>query len=93
MADTAGVTPSDDSPKPLDGPAEAAPRKPLNNSWLFPVAGGLFGVYFLVSGALMIREKHGNGPFALLMAAIVVVVAAIAVPLYRTYRAQRAARR
>ena len=104
MADTAGVTsiddnspqPPDSRPQPPDSRAaaspEPAPRKPLNSSWAFTAAGGLFGAYFLISGALMVREKHGNGVFALLVAGILLAVAAFAGLLLRSSRADRAAR-
>ncbi len=92
MADTSGVTSiNNDSATPPDASPEPAARKPLNNSWGFPVVGGLFGAYFLVSGALMLREKHGNGVFALLMAGIVVILGVLGGVLYRTWRASRAA--
>ncbi|MBG0566403.1 hypothetical protein [Actinoplanes aureus] len=98
MADTAEVTAiDDDSEKPQDGAADAspapAPRKSLNSNWALTVAGGLFGTYYLVSGALLLRDKHGNGVFALLMTGIVLVVGLIAVLLFRSYRAERAARK
>jgi len=89
MADTAGVTSNDDAPKP---PAEPA-RKPLNSSWLFTVGGAAIGAYFLISGAFMIRDKHGDGIFTVLMAVIAVLVTVIAVFMFRTYRAERAARK
>lgn len=88
MADTAGVTSNDDTPQQ---PAEPA-RKPLNNSWIFTVGGALIGAYFLINGAFMVRDKHGDGIFALLMAGIIVVVTAVGVLLFRTYRAERATR-
>lgn len=91
------MTANDDSPQPQDGSAEATPeparRKPLNSSWVLTVAAGLFGVYYLVSGALILREKHGNGVFALVMTGIVVVVAVLGGLLLKSYRAERAARK
>ncbi|KHD77882.1 hypothetical protein [Actinoplanes utahensis] len=79
------------SPTPPETPAEP-PRKPANNSWILTAGGGLIGVYFLVNGALMIRDEHGDGIFALLMAGIVVLVTTLAVFMFKTYRAERAPR-
>ncbi|HWS33847.1 MAG TPA: hypothetical protein VN408_14040 [Actinoplanes sp.] len=77
-----------DSPQPADqsGPA---PRKPLNSSWIFPIGGGLIGAYFLINGALGVRETQGNVVFALLMAGIVVIVGVLGTLLFRSYRAER----
>ena len=100
MADTALVTSNDDSLKPQDtptdpapAPAAPAPRKPLTNGWLFPVLGGLVGAYFLISGALGIRETQGNGVFALLVAGIVVLAGAFAAVMFRSYQKERAAKK
>ncbi|MEU4425671.1 hypothetical protein AB0F81_34040 [Actinoplanes sp. NPDC024001] len=76
-----------------DDDSQPARRKPLSSSWALTVAAGLFGTYYLVSGALTLREKYGNGLFALVMAAIVTVVSVIAVMLVKTYRTERAARK
>ena len=96
MADTAGVTSNDDNAaQPATTPADSAPgrapRKAFINSWLFPVAGGLCGAYFLISGALMVREKHGNGTFVLLVTGIVALVAVIGVLIHRSTRTKRPA--
>ena len=91
MADTSEM---DDSPKPQDSPAEPPPpRKRLTSSWTLTVAAALFGAYYLVSGALILREKHGNGVFALLMAGIVAIVGVVGVLLFKAYRAERASQR
>ncbi|BBH68486.1 hypothetical protein ACTI_51710 [Actinoplanes sp. OR16] len=82
-----------DTPQPHDDQPEPAPKKPLINSLLFTALGGLVGVYFLVDGALMVRDKHGNGVFALLMAAIVVIVGVLGTLILKSYLAERAARR
>lgn len=76
------------SPRP-DGQAGPAPRKPLNSSWIFPIGGGLIGAYFLINGALGVRETQGNVVFALLMAGIVVVLGVLGTLLFRSYRAER----
>ncbi|GLY08154.1 MULTISPECIES: hypothetical protein [Actinoplanes] len=85
-----------EQPPPSDGrtetPPEPAPKAPLNASWIFPVGGGVIGLYFLVSGALSVRDKHGDGMFALLMAAIVIVAAVLGTWMLRTWRADRARR-
>ncbi|WP_328474960.1 hypothetical protein OHA21_16755 [Actinoplanes sp. NBC_00393] len=84
------------SPKPQDGPAETparAPRKLLNNSWVLTVAACCFATYYLVSGALILRDKHGNGWFALIMTGIVAVVGVISVLLFKQFQAERAARK
>ncbi|WP_229073318.1 hypothetical protein [Actinoplanes sp. DH11] len=87
---------NEDAREPQDGRTgaapEPAPRKPLNSSWGFTVAGGLIGAYFLISGALMVRDKHGNGVFALLMTAVLVLVAVFALLLFRSYQKEKAAR-
>ncbi|RAK35548.1 hypothetical protein B0I29_10921 [Actinoplanes lutulentus] len=88
MADTAPVTSTDDNAQP-----EEKQRKPFNTGWALPVAGLLFGAYFLVSAALTLREKHGNGLFALLIAGIVIIVGGIGAVLFRTYRAEKAAQK
>ncbi|MEV0902220.1 hypothetical protein [Actinoplanes sp. NPDC049802] len=87
----------DDSPQPQDAPAgtgpEPAARKPLNNSWVFTLAGLVAGAYFMIDGAVMLREKHGDGLFALLIAGTVVIVAVIGGFLLKWYLAERAAQR
>jgi hypothetical protein len=90
MTDTSEVT----SPEPQDSPAGTrpeppAPRKLLNNSWVLTVAACCFATYYLVSGALILREKHGNGVFALVMTGIVAVVGVISVLLFKQFRAER----
>ncbi|MFF0374024.1 hypothetical protein [Actinoplanes missouriensis] len=87
------MTSINDSQQPQDTSPEPAPRKPLNSSWVFTVAGGLVGVYFLVSGAWMFRDKYGDGVFALMMTAIVLATGTIGYLLFKTWRAERAARK
>lgn len=91
MTDNAGMTAPDDHP--AEKPPASSGRASLNNSWILTAAGGVIGAYFLVSGALTMRDKHGNGVFALLMAVIVLAVGAVAWMLVRQYRAERAARK
>ncbi|GAA0456640.1 hypothetical protein Aca07nite_51750 [Actinoplanes capillaceus] len=97
MADTADVTSINDDSKPQDTGADAVPeapaRKPLNNSWVFTLAGLIAGAYFMVNGAMMLREKQGDGVFALIIAGTVVVVAVIGGVLLKSYLAERAARK
>ncbi|MBW6437231.1 hypothetical protein KZ829_26195 [Actinoplanes hulinensis] len=92
----------DDSPKPQDTRAETVPepaepepaaRKPLNSSWVFTLAGLIAGAYFMINGALMLREKQGDGVFALIITGTVVVVAVIGGVLLKSYLAERAARK
>ncbi|MEU4690811.1 hypothetical protein [Actinoplanes sp. NPDC023714] len=88
------MTPSDSpTPQPQDdAAAEPAPKKPLLNSWIFTALGGAVGAYFLISGALGVREKEGDGVFAILVAGIVVIVAAFAFLMYRSYKSDKAAK-
>ncbi|WP_430787880.1 hypothetical protein [Actinoplanes sp. G11-F43] len=76
------MTDKNDSPEP-------APRKSLTSGWIFPIGGGVIGAYFLINGALSVRESQGNGVFALLMTVIVVFLAVLGTMIYRTYRADR----
>ncbi|MBO3743497.1 hypothetical protein [Actinoplanes flavus] len=80
---------NDDSPEPRDTGA----RKPLNSSWVFTLAGLVAGAYFMINGAVMLREKHGDGVFALVVAGTVAVVAVIGGVMLRAYLAERAARK
>ncbi|MBB4751097.1 hypothetical protein [Actinoplanes lobatus] len=87
----------DDSPKPPDTQAKAGPdpadRKALNSRWVFTLAGLIAGAYFMVNGAMMLREKHGDGVFALIIAGTVVVVGVIGGVMLKSYLTERAARK
>ncbi|SDT80919.1 hypothetical protein [Actinoplanes derwentensis] len=75
--------PPNDSADPTPAPA---PRKPRSGNWIFPIGGGVVGAYFLINGALGVRETQGNGVFALMMAGIVILLGVLGTAIYRSYR-------
>lgn len=81
-----------DSSKTPGDQARPAGSKSLTNGWIFPIGGGLIGAYFLINGALSVRESQGDLVFALLMAGIVLILAVLGTVMFRTYRSDRESR-